>query len=246
MSEHSHIGCVRTVPIFRDLPHETLLRLSEAVRPREFGRGELIASAGDSIDNIMIVAAGKLRMVHVSPSGREQIVREVGPGEFIGELGLAMSARYDGDVVAAEETLACVLPISAVREAISSSPEAAMRLIEALVRRLARAEQVVGDLGARDVSQRLAAELVRAARGACGCSGCSGKGGSNVVVLPGPWSEMAARLGTTPESLSRRLRALEEEGLIARPAGGEAELERDGSRRVVILDIERLEEIAGL
>ena len=96
------------------------------------------------------------------------------------------------------------------------------------------------------MSQRLAAELVRAARGACGCSGCSGKGGSNVVVLPGPWSEMAARLGTTPESLSRRLRALEEEGLIARPAGGEAELERDGSRRVVILDIERLEEIAGL
>ena len=233
------------MPIFRDLPHETLLRLSEAVRPREFGRGELIASAGDSIDNIMIVAAGKLRMVHVSPSGREQIVREVGPGEFIGELGLAMSARYDGDVVAAEETLACVLPISAVREAISSSPEAAMRLIEALVRRLAGRSRWWGSgRPRRGASGWRLSWFGR--RGARAVPGCSGKGGSNVVVLPGPWSEMAARLGTTPESLSRRLRALEEEGLIARPAGGEAELERDGSRRVVILDIERLEEIAGL
>jgi DNA-binding Lrp family transcriptional regulator len=56
---------------------------------------------------------------------------------------------------------------------------------------------------------------------------------------------MAARLGTTPESLSRRLRAFEDEGLISRPVL-EAESDPDGVRRVVIVDLERLREIAGL
>ena len=100
----------------------------------------------------------------------------------------------------------------------------------------------MGDLGARDVGQRLAAELVRAARGACECSG---RRESDTAILAGPWAEMAARLGTTPESLSRRLRAFEDEGLISRPVL-EAESDPDGVRRVVIVDLERLREIAGL
>jgi CRP/FNR family transcriptional regulator len=241
-SDHSHVGCVASVPIFRDLPHDTLMQLAAAVSQREFVRGALIASYGDPIDNLIVVARGRLRVVHASPSGREQIVREVGPGEFLGELGLVAAARYDGDVVAADDTQACMLSRDAVREAVLSSPEASMRLIESLARRLARAEQVMGDLGARDVGQRLAAELVRAARGACECSG---RRESDTVVLPGPWAEMAARLGTTPESLSRRLRAFEDEGLISRPFP-EAEADSDRARRVVIVDLERLREIAGL
>lgn len=240
---HSHVGCVASVPIFRDLPHDTLLQLSASVRRMVFARGELIASYGDPIDNLIVVASGQLRVVHASPSGREQIVREVGPGEFMGELGLVASACYDGDVIAAVDTQACMLSKAAVRAAISSSPEASVRLIESLARRLARAEQVMGDLGARDVSQRLAAELVRAAQGACECSG---RRESDTVILPGPWAEMAARLGTTPESLSRRLRSFEDEGLISRPPAPEAESDPDGSRRVVITDLERLRAIAGL
>ena len=241
-SGHAHIGCVASVPIFSGLPHDTLLQLAAAVRHREFRRGALIASYSDPIDNLIVVASGRLRVVHTSPSGREQIVREVGPGEFLGELGLVAAARYDGDVIAADDTQACMLSKDAVRRAISSSPEASMRLIESLARRLARAEQVMGDLGARDVGQRLAAELVRAAQGGCECSG---RRESNAEVLPGPWSEMAARLGTTPESLSRRLRTFEDEGLISRPAP-EAESDPDGARRVVIIDLERLREISGL
>ena len=65
------------------------------------------------------------------------------------------------------------------------------------------------------------------------------------MILPGPWAEMAARLGTTPESLSRRLRTFEDAGLISRPAL-EGESDPDGARRVVIIDLERLREIAGL
>lgn len=43
-SDHSHVGCVASVPIFRDLPHDTLMQLAAAVSQREFVRGALIAS----------------------------------------------------------------------------------------------------------------------------------------------------------------------------------------------------------
>ena len=53
--DRSHIGCVASVPIFRDLPRDTLLQLAAAVRHREFARGALIASYGDPIDNLIVV-----------------------------------------------------------------------------------------------------------------------------------------------------------------------------------------------
>lgn len=243
--------------MLRGLPDEILNRLGAAMRHHRFDKGQLIASAGDAIDSLLIVASGRLRIVQSSATGREQIIREAGPGEILGELGMFAAARYDGDLIAADDSEACELPRSETLAALSRSPESAMILVEYLARRLARAEQVIGDLGARDVAGRLAAELVRAAtacRSGCG-SGCgcasasaavapgagpsaSAHASSVQVVLTGSWAEMAARIGTTPESLSRRLRAFEDDGVISRAgAGGSA---------VTILDMDRLKEMAGM
>ena len=103
--------------------------------------------------------------------------------------------------VAAEETLACVLDIGCARPSVQ--PEAAMRLIEAL---RGGWPGGVGD-PCPDVSQRLAAEVRAAGR----AGAPDAPAAIQRVVLPGPWSEMAARLGTTPESLPEAV-ALEEEG----------------------------------
>lgn len=230
------IGCVATVPIFADLPRHTLLDLQDTMIHRTFSRGELVALAQEPIDSLIVVAQGCLRTIHRSASGREQIVREVGPGEFLGELGLFTRAYYEGDVVAAEKTHACILAKTAVWEALSRNTEASMRLVESLATRLASAEQRVGDLGVRDVSQRLAAELVRA-------MGDTAQHHVRAIAMPGSWADMAARLGTTPESLSRSLRVLENEGLISREV---TEADSGQYRRVIILSPERLREIAGI
>lgn len=220
-------SCAAGVPIFRALPEESLAELGAAMRHRQFAKGELVMAAGEPLDSMVVVARGRLKLAYTSRSGREQVVRTLGPGEFLGEMGLFVPTVLESDLVALEETSACLLPRQAVQAILHRTPDLSLRLVEALAQRLATAEQRIVDLGARDVGERLAAELLRLApEGAPGPDGIT-------LRLPVTWGELAVALGTTPESLSRRLRALVEQGL----------LRQEGQRIVVIRDLERLREL---
>lgn len=222
--------CAAGVPIFQVLPSEALLELTKTMRHGLFAKGQTIVADGSPVESLVVVARGQVKLVHVGPGGREQIVRTLGPGEFWGELALFAPMRQEGDLVAMEETIACLVPREAVQRLIERYPQLARRLVEALAQRLAEAEQLIADLGLRDVGQRLAAELMRAAK-----TGKVELAGTR-VRLPVSWSELAVKLGTTPESLSRRLKALVDQGLVQHD---------EGSREVLILDRERLYRLAG-
>lgn len=215
-------SCAAHVPIFQVLPAEELGDLGNAMRHRHFTRGERVAEAGAPVTDMIVVARGRLNVVHSSSSGREQVVRTLGPGQFLGEMGLFTAALHEGDLMVAEEADCCFVPREAVQAILQRHPAVALRLVGELARRVAEAEQQIADLGLKDVGQRLAAEILRAA------------GGESRVHMPVPWAELAVRLGTTPESLSRRLRTLAEMGLIS----------QEGPRTIIIHDRPGLHQLA--
>ncbi|MDP2872004.1 MAG: Crp/Fnr family transcriptional regulator [Bacillota bacterium] len=223
-------SCAAGVPIFQVLPQDALRELTAALRHARFGEGETIAADGAPVEYLVVVAHGRAKLVHTSAAGREQVVRVLGPGEFWGEMALFAPARQEGDLIALEETMACLVPRHAVQSLMQRYPDVAVRLVESLAQRLAASEQLIADLGLRDVGQRLAAELCRLAE-----TGTARMRGVAVRV-PMPWAQLAMKLGTTPESLSRKLKALAGQGLIQH---------RGGSREVVVLDLERLLRLAG-
>ncbi|HWI60526.1 MAG TPA: Crp/Fnr family transcriptional regulator [Symbiobacteriaceae bacterium] len=215
-------SCAAGVPIFRALPPDGMDELGQSMRHRRFAKGELVAATGAPVAYLIVVANGRLKQVHVSAGGREQVVRLLGPGDFLGEMALFAPAVHEHTLLAAEESDCCLVPREAIQSLMRRHPDVALRLVESLAQRLAQAEQLIVDLGLRDVGQRLAVELLREAAG------------STKVKMPGPWSELALRLGTTPESLSRRLKTFAEQGLIR----------QEGARTVVILEPEKLRRIA--
>jgi CRP/FNR family transcriptional regulator len=221
-------SCAAGVPFLRALPAEALTQLGRAMRHRRYERGEWVAGQGDPIDDLVVVASGRLKAVRGTAGGREQVVRTIEPGEFLGELALFAPATHEGDLIAVEPSDVCLLSRQAVEALLREHPEAAVGLVEALAQRLADAERWIADLGLRDVGQRLAAELLRAS-----ASGTRAREGIR-VRMETPWVEVAARLGTTPESLSRRLRAMAAAGMIR----------QEGARTVVILSPERLRRLA--
>jgi len=221
-------SCAAGVPIFKALPPQGLAELGETMRHRHFLKGELVAAAGEPVSHLIVVAQGLLKLVHTTSSGREQVVRTVGPGEFLGEMALFAPTRYEGDLIAVEETNACLVARTAIQSILKRHTDVALSLVQSLAQRLSDHEQIIADLGLRDVGQRLAAELLRVAEGvAPGPEGIK-------IRMPVPWSELAVRLGTTPESMSRRLKALVEQELISQGSG----------RTVVIRAPERLRKFA--
>ena len=220
-------SCAAGVPVFKMLSPADLAKVGGAMSHKHFRKGEVVASAGSTLDHLFVVARGRLNVVHTTAGGREQVVRTLGPGEFLGEMALFYESVLEGDVVAVEETDACVLPKQAVQEVLKN-PAASLRLVEEMAKRLSTAEQLIADLGLREVGQRLAAELLRLAP-----SGEQGPQGATVTV-PVPWARLAAKLGTTPETLSRRLGTLADQGII-RQLGG---------RSILILNLDRLREIS--
>ncbi|HYF79378.1 MAG TPA: cyclic nucleotide-binding domain-containing protein, partial [Symbiobacteriaceae bacterium] len=72
-------SCAAGVPIFRVLPAEGMDELGQAMHHRHFAKGELVVAAGEPVAHLVVVAHGRLKQVHVSASGREQVVRVLGP-----------------------------------------------------------------------------------------------------------------------------------------------------------------------
>lgn len=132
-------SCAAGVPVFRVLSPDELEKIGKEMRHRVFRKGEVVVPAGSVVDCLYVVSRGRLNVVHTSASGREQVVRALGPGEFLGEMALFYDSVMEGDVVAAEETETCVLPRKAVAE-ILRNPEAALRLVEEMAKRLSAAE----------------------------------------------------------------------------------------------------------
>jgi CRP/FNR family transcriptional regulator len=221
-------ACVAGVPFLRALPTDAMIELGRSMRHRHVERGQVLALAGEPIEHLIVVAHGRLKLAHVTPGGREQLLRTLDPGEFLGELALFAPALHEADVVALEPSDVCLVSRQAIQELMRRHADVAVRLLEALARRLTQAERMIADLGLHDVGQRLAGELLRTA-----ASGEPSADGTRIRFTV-PWREVATRIGTTPESLSRRLRALADAGMIR----------QERARTVVILDHDRLRLLA--
>ncbi len=218
-------SCAARVPIFQALSDESLAELASTILHHHYAKGEVVLASGEQLQYLFVVAAGRLKVTHLSSSGREQIVRILEPGDFTGELALFTPTYQEGDLVAIQDTDVCQIPSAAVQAVLRRHPSTAFRLVEELALRLAAAEQFIADLGLKNVGQRLAAELLRLTP--------EGTASSSEITLQIPisWAELAAQLGTTPESLSRQLKLLTANGLIRQVS----------NRTVIIIDANRLQ-----
>ena len=100
-------SCAAAVPIFRSLPAESLQELDDTMHHRRLRRGEIVLAHGTLIEHLVIVAEGELKLTRTTASGREQVIRVLGPGEFFGEMALFAQITLEGDLVAASDTSVC-------------------------------------------------------------------------------------------------------------------------------------------
>lgn len=109
-----------------------------------------------------------------------------------------------------------------MQELMKSFPTIAIKILEQFSNRLDQTEKLVGELSAKDVEMRTATYLVELAE----------KKDNFEIVLPMSKNELASYLGTTRETISRRLSTFQTKGWI----------EQKGHRNVSILNMQALRE----
>ena len=87
-SNRSAHSCIDIVPIFHSLTEEEKLEIATITTDKTFEKAEMIYSAGDQVEKLFVIHTGHVKISRVSPTGKEQVIRILGPGEFMGELAL--------------------------------------------------------------------------------------------------------------------------------------------------------------
>ena len=218
--------CVSRVPIFQGLTREEQLRVAEFVRPVHVAKGETVYSPGQSVSRLLVMHSGQLKVSHAAANGQEQILRTVTDGDVVGERAFLTGHLPNDLVVALEDSRMCVFDHTDLSALLRDYPDVGLRMLRTLSDRLASVERLLAAITSSDVSARIAAYLLDLPG--------SIRDGVPTVWLPVAKYEIASYLGTTPETLSRRLAALSASGVI----------ELHGRRDVTILDIDGLERVA--
>jgi CRP-like cAMP-binding protein len=204
-------SCVSSVPVFAGLSAQDQRRIAGLAHPTHLRAGEVAYSAGGSPSRLMVLHAGHLRISRISSDGSEQLIRVLGPGEFVGESSVFSDRAPEDHATALDDCQLCVFRHDDLRTLISTHPQIALRMLATVSARLSDAEHRLSSLTSHDVESRVAEYLL-------GLHG-SWSGGGATVTLPMAKKDVAALLDTTPESLSRSLRSLSDKGLIVIGSG---------------------------
>lgn len=218
----SHASCIEHVPIFASLSREERMEIIEIASSRSFEKGETVYGAGDRGGTLFVLYTGRVKLYRLNASGKEQVLRLVEPGEFIGELSLFSSLPLTDNAQALEATTMCVLQGERLKGLMVKYPSIAFKVMDELSRRLGKAENRIEDISLSSVAKRVAGALLELS------------GGKQEILLPMTKGDLASQLGMTQETLSRKLAALQEEGLIL----------LKGHRKIIIKEKAALEEIS--
>ncbi len=200
-----------SVPYFAGLDAAAIARLAGAARARSCAAGELVLAEGEPCRGLSFVAAGRVKAFKLSETGREQVLRILGPGRTFNDVPLFDGGTNPASVAALEDgTVVGLLPAPRVHALIGERGEVAAAVIRMLAVRLRAMTEMVEDLALRGVGARVARLLLECSRGAPPLA--EGTGADPCTELT--QAQLAAMTGTVREVVQRALKALEREGAI--------------------------------
>lgn len=182
-------------------------------------RTAVLCEQGEIPEHLHLVLSGSVTLIGRSPSGDETVVDFFGPGEVLIAPAVMLDAPYLASARIVNDARIAFIPADDVRQAMAAIPAFSHALAIQLALYWRRFIRQIKELKLQSAPERVASFLV---------SLSSLREGSAKVTLPEDRKLVAARLGMTPESLSRAFVTLRPLGVAGK------------GRQVTIGDIGRL------
>lgn len=215
--------------LFSGLDETHLTEVASIAQSRPLTKGETLFSEGEVAQGFYLLASGSLKLCKTSPDGKEKVLHFVYPGETFAEAAFFGDGRYPAEARSLENGAVVFFPKEAFMGLLERNPRFGLNLIVSLSLLLRRFARQIEELTFAEVPARIAGYLIELAE-----RKSTSFQGKTYLDLEMKKGEMASRLGTVSETLSRSFRKMKEEGI----------LEVEGSR-VTILDMDRLKALAG-
>ncbi len=201
------VATLRETQLFAGMPADRLQEIARAARPAVFVKGDIVAGIIESPHSLIIVAEGAARVCRVSVDGRHLILRELHAGDTFG-LALLGQGADGGNMLwaASPELYVYCLSAATVEKALADDAALCLRALHLVSHGLSSQCEQSAALAFEPMRVRLAHTLAALAREQNGR-----------VVVRHAQEELAARVGSRQEDVSRALRQLTRDGLI-RPA----------------------------
>ena len=214
-------SCIQECPLFAGTSSEDVQLLLGVARERKHQRGDLLFSQGEEAEGFFLVCEGRVKIYKLSPDGKERILHIVQRGQSFAEAAIFGDGRYPAFAEPLETTRLVFFPRREFLDLLHAQAQIAINMIGGLSRFLRQFAMQIEDLTFKDVPARLARYLLDLADG------------DESVVLPITKTQLASRLGTVSETLSRTLRKMSDEAMI-----------RVQGKQIDLLDYDRLIDLA--
>jgi CRP/FNR family transcriptional regulator len=205
------------------LSEEELNQVRSIVEVRRLKKKELLFYEGTPVTGFFLLLEGRIRVYKSSPEGKEYTLHLIGPGQMFAEAALFSGKGFPAHCAAMEDSRVAHLPKDRFLELLQRSPRISLKMITGLAAFVREFNQKVEELSLKEVSARLAAYLIQE----------KNKKAQKSFDLEITKGELAGKLGTISETLSRNLKKLRDLGCI-----------EVAGKTVTILEEDRLQSIA--
>jgi CRP-like cAMP-binding protein len=219
---------LRQCPLFAGLKEEDLKKIRVIAKPKQVEKREVIFSDGEEAKGFYVILSGKVKLYKISLEGKEQILHVVSAPDAFAEAALFLEGSYPAFAEALSDCQLLFFPKRDFTQLIEKNPRLSINMIVTLSHYLRRFASLIEELSLKEVSSRIAKYLID-------LSLKLSKEGKNPkeVELDLSKTQLASKLGTISETLSRTLAKMKAKGII--------DVRKN---RILILNREVLEELA--
>jgi CRP-like cAMP-binding protein len=202
------------IPLFSGLSPEDSRSFARRCSWREYGEHELVIDIDDTSTDVRFVISGSVRIIVRIAIGKEVILGEMSEGSFFGEISAIDGSPRSANVTTLTKARICTMPDTVFREVLRDHPDVAMKILLMFAQRVRSLNMRLAEHSFLQAKHRLYSELLRLSKPR------AAKLGHRIVSPPPTQKELAERIGTRREVVSRELNALERDGHIEKARGG--------------------------
>ncbi|WBW97409.1 Crp/Fnr family transcriptional regulator [Oceanirhabdus sp. W0125-5] len=222
--------CLQTVPFLSSLEPDQIKEVSKDTVRKRYKKGERIFSEGETARKLYMICTGKVKIFRYTPDGKELILYILSPNyfSFIGAFNLLKETTFDFGAEALEDTVVCTLDKHQFENIILKYPKVTLKILEEAYDRINKIESLVYRLSTNNVDAKVAGLLLSLIKD----FGVEADDGIHLNMTMNR-EEMGSYAGLTRETMSRKLRSMQKQGLI----------EIQGNKKIIVKDINNLNDM---